>query len=92
MKARHEDPEDKKNWQSPWVGAPPSALGTAIAWLADNYEEARQYNGKTVVGQFFVLERKLHPDWRKPGEKVSNAGPEVSVWGDEWVRQKVNVT
>jgi NAD(P)-dependent dehydrogenase (short-subunit alcohol dehydrogenase family) len=46
-------------------GAPPDVVGAVVAWLATR-EEAREFNGKTIEGQFFCHERDLLPDWEGP--------------------------
>ena len=46
-----------------YSGAPPSAPGAAVAWLA-TADETVELNGQTVNGLKLVLERRLHPDWR----------------------------
>jgi NAD(P)-dependent dehydrogenase (short-subunit alcohol dehydrogenase family) len=48
-----------------YAGAPPSAIGAAVAWLASS-PEAAELNGQTVEGLRLVLQRGLHPDWREP--------------------------
>jgi NAD(P)-dependent dehydrogenase (short-subunit alcohol dehydrogenase family) len=63
----------------PWDGAPPAALGAVVAWLADE-DEAATFNGKTVEGQQFALERGLHPDWRKSEDDIGSLGRDESVW------------
>lgn len=48
-------------------GCPPSVVGAVVAWLAANADgEAASLNGQTVPAQRFALERRLHPDWRRP--------------------------
>ncbi len=47
-----------------YVGAPPSAIGTAVAWLATS-PEAAELSGTTVLGQRIAL-KQGHPDWRPP--------------------------
>jgi NAD(P)-dependent dehydrogenase (short-subunit alcohol dehydrogenase family) len=47
-----------------YTGAPPSAIGAAVVWLAGS-PEAPDLNGQTVEGLRLVLQRGLHPDWRK---------------------------
>jgi NAD(P)-dependent dehydrogenase (short-subunit alcohol dehydrogenase family) len=63
----------------PWDGAPPAALGAVVAWLASE-PEAATFNGKTVEGQLFALERDLYPDWRKSEHDIGSIGRDVSVW------------
>jgi NAD(P)-dependent dehydrogenase (short-subunit alcohol dehydrogenase family) len=62
-----------------YVGAPPAAIGAVIAWLASN-PEASTFNGKTIEGQRFALERNLYPDWRPEGADIGSVGPQESVW------------
>jgi NAD(P)-dependent dehydrogenase (short-subunit alcohol dehydrogenase family) len=62
-----------------YVGAPPAAIGAVVAWLATD-PEASTFNGMTIEGQRFALERDLYPDWRPEGTDVGTVGPEVSVW------------
>jgi NAD(P)-dependent dehydrogenase (short-subunit alcohol dehydrogenase family) len=67
---------------SKYVPAPPAAIGPVVAWLATE-DEAAQFNGLTIEGQYFCLERGLYPDWRgdRTGEADDAAvGPRVSVW------------
>ena len=45
------------------VYAPPSVVGTAIAWLVTN-PEADGMQRHTVHAQELALEKGLHPDWR----------------------------
>ncbi|MCH2172393.1 SDR family oxidoreductase [Myxococcota bacterium] len=46
-------------------GAPPDVVGAVVAWLATR-EEAAEFNGRTVEGQFFCHEQGLLPDWEGP--------------------------
>jgi NAD(P)-dependent dehydrogenase (short-subunit alcohol dehydrogenase family) len=62
-----------------YVGAPPSAIGAVVAWFASN-PEAAAFNGMTIEGQRFALERGLCPDWRPPGADLASMGPDASVW------------
>jgi NAD(P)-dependent dehydrogenase (short-subunit alcohol dehydrogenase family) len=78
LKARIDDIADKSH-ETPYQGAPPAALGKVIAWLASN-PEAASFNGKTVEGQMFALERGLYPDWRGPNPGVGSIGAKTSVW------------
>ena len=63
----------------PWDGAPPAALGAVVAWLAAD-PEAATFNGKTIEGQNFALERGLHPDWRTSEADIGSIGRKESVW------------
>jgi NAD(P)-dependent dehydrogenase (short-subunit alcohol dehydrogenase family) len=63
----------------PWDGAPPNALGAVVAWLATE-PEAAGFNGKTVEGQAFALERGLYPDWRRSEADIGSLGRTESVW------------
>jgi NAD(P)-dependent dehydrogenase (short-subunit alcohol dehydrogenase family) len=47
-----------------YAGAPPSAIGAAVAWLATS-AETPDLNGQTVDVLRLVLQRALHPDWRE---------------------------
>jgi NAD(P)-dependent dehydrogenase (short-subunit alcohol dehydrogenase family) len=62
-----------------YVGAPPAAIGAVIAWLASN-PEASTFNGKTIEGQRFALERNLYPDWRPEGADIGSNDAPASVW------------
>jgi hypothetical protein len=47
-----------------YAGAPPSAIGAVVAWLATS-PETPALNGQTIEGLRVVLQRGLHPDWRE---------------------------
>jgi NAD(P)-dependent dehydrogenase (short-subunit alcohol dehydrogenase family) len=46
----------------PDAGAPPAAIGAAIAWLVTS-PEADAMSGQTVPGQALCRERSLYPEW-----------------------------
>jgi NAD(P)-dependent dehydrogenase (short-subunit alcohol dehydrogenase family) len=48
-----------------YVGAPPSAPASVVAWLATS-PDAVALNGQTVDGLRVALKQGLHPDWRDP--------------------------
>ena len=49
----------------PSLGAPPEAIGAAVAWLAESSSADELMRGN-IDAQDLVLDRGLYPDWRRP--------------------------
>lgn len=49
----------------PSLGAPPEAVGAAVAWMVTNPGADVLMRGN-IDAQTVVLERGLYPDWRAP--------------------------